>query len=240
MLVTTEWLNEADLSDSTVLAESVARLLDGKKAKDVTIVDIRGKTIIADYFVIASATSTTAVRALVEYACEELEKRDINAAHKDIDPKKSVYQVVSGGNEFIRVGGKEINARAYLSKFNFAGADQEKLCGVLSGGERNRLHLALTLKAEANVLLLDEPTNDIDVNTLRALEEGLENFAGCAVVVSHDRWFLDRICTHILSFEGNSNVVFYEGSYSEYEEYKRKQSGYEEPKRVRYRKLIVD
>ena len=158
--------------------------------------------------------------------------------HKDIDPKKSVYQVVSGGNEFIRVGGKEINARAYLSKFNFAGADQEKLCGVLSGGERNRLHLALTLKAEANVLLLDEPTNDIDVNTLRALEEGLENFAGCAVVVSHDRWFLDRICTHILSFEGNSNVVFYEGSYSEYEEYKRKQSGYEEPKRVRYRKLI--
>ena len=160
--------------------------------------------------------------------------------HKDIDPKKSVYQVVSGGNEFIRVGGKEINARAYLSKFNFAGADQEKLCGVLSGGERNRLHLALTLKAEANVLLLDEPTNDIDVNTLRALEEGLENFAGCAVVVSHDRSFLDRICTHILSFEGNSNVVFYEGSYSEYEEYKRKQSGYEEPKRVRYRKLIVD
>ena len=160
--------------------------------------------------------------------------------HKDIDPEKSVYQVVSGGNEFIRVGGKEINARAYLSKFNFAGADQEKLCGVLSGGERNRLHLALTLKAEANVLLLDEPTNDIDVNTLRALEEGLENFAGCAVVVSHDRWFLDRICTHILSFEGNSNVVFYEGSYSEYEEYKRKQSGYEEPKRVRYRKLIVD
>ena len=136
------------------------------------------------------------------------------------------------------MGGKEINARAYLSKFNFSGSDQEKLCGVLSGGERNRLHLALTLKAEANVLLLDEPTNDIDVNTLRALEEGLENFAGCAVVVSHDRWFLDRICTHILSFEGDSNVVFYEGSYSEYEEYKRKQLGYEEPKRVRYRKLI--
>ena len=158
--------------------------------------------------------------------------------HKDIDPNKTVYQVVSGGNEFIRVGGKEINARAYLSKFNFSGSDQEKLCGVLSGGERNRLHLALTLKAEANVLLLDEPTNDIDVNTLRALEEGLENFAGCAVVVSHDRWFLDRICTHILSFEGDSNVVFYEGSYSEYEEYKRKQLGYEEPKRVRYRKLI--
>ena len=160
--------------------------------------------------------------------------------HKDIDPKKTVYQVVSGGQEFIRVGGKEVNSRAYLSKFNFAGADQEKLCGVLSGGEQNRLHLALTLKAEANVLLLDEPTNDIDVNTLRALEEGLENFAGCAVVVSHDRWFLDRICTHILSFEGDSNVVFYEGSYSEYEEYKRKLLGDVEPKRVRYRKLIVD
>ena len=160
--------------------------------------------------------------------------------HKDIDPKKTVYQVVSGGQEFIRMGGKEVNARAYLSKFNFAGADQEKLCGVLSGGERNRLHLALTLKADANVLLLDKPTNDIDVNTLRALEEGLENFAGCAVVVSHDRWFLDRICTHILSFEGDSNVVFYEGTYSEYEEYKRKTLGDAEPKRVRYRKLIVD
>ena len=160
--------------------------------------------------------------------------------HKDIDPKKTVYQVVSGGQEFIRMGGKEVNARAYLSKFNFAGADQEKLCGVLSGGERNRLHLALTLKADANVLLLDEPTNDIDVNTLRALEEGLENFAGCAVVVSHDRWFLDRICTHILSFEGDSNVVFYEGTYSEYEEYKRKTLGDAEPKRVRYRKLIVN
>ena len=160
--------------------------------------------------------------------------------HKDIDPKKTVYQVVSGGQEFIRMGGKEVNARAYLSKFNFAGADQEKLCGVLSGGERNRLHLALTLKADANVLLLDEPTNDIDVNTLRALEEGLENFAGCAVVVSHDRWFLDRICTHILSFEGDSNVVFYEGTYSEYAEYKRKTLGDAEPKRVRYRKLIVD
>ena len=160
--------------------------------------------------------------------------------HKDIDPKKTVYQVVSGGQEFIRMGGKEVNARAYLSKFNFAGADQEKLCGVLSGGERNRLHLALTLKADANVLLLDEPTNDIDVNTLRALEEGLENFAGFAVVVSHDRWFLDRICTHILSFEGDSNVVFYEGTYSEYEEYKRKTLGDAEPKRVRYRKLIVD
>ena len=160
--------------------------------------------------------------------------------HKDIDPQKSVYQVISGGSEFIRMGGKDVNARAYLSKFNFTGSDQEKPCGVLSGGERNRLHLALTLKADANVLLLDEPTNDIDVNTLRALEEGLENFAGCAAVVSHDRWFLDRICTHILSFEGDSNVVFYEGTYSEYEEYKRKTQGNIEPKRVRYRKLIAD
>ena len=160
--------------------------------------------------------------------------------HKDIDPQKSVYQVISGGSEFIRMGGKDVNARAYLSKFNFTGSDQEKPCGVLSGGERNRLHLALTLKADANVLLLDEPTNDIDVNTLRALEEGLENFAGCAVVVSHDRWFLDRICTHILSFELDSIVVFYEGTYSEYEEYKRKTQGNIEPKRVRYRKLIAD
>lgn len=157
--------------------------------------------------------------------------------HKDIDPEKTVYQVISGGSEFIRVGGKEINARAYLSRFNFAGADQEKRCSVLSGGEKNRLHLAITLKAEANVLLLDEPTNDIDVNTLRALEEGLEGFAGCAVVISHDRWFLDRICTHILSFEGDSVVAYYEGTYSDYEEYKRKQSGYEEPKRIRYRNL---
>ena len=157
--------------------------------------------------------------------------------HKDIDPDKTVYQVISGGHEFVRVGGKEINARAYLARFNFTGADQEKPCNVLSGGERNRLHLAITLKSEANVLLLDEPTNDIDVNTLRALEEGLEVFAGCAVIISHDRWFLDRICTHILSFEGNSEVNYYEGSYSEYEEYKRKQLGFTEPKRIRYRSL---
>lgn len=162
----------------------------------------------------------------------------VDQAHESIDPNKTVYQVVSEGTEFIRVGGKEINSRAYLSRFNFAGADQEKLCGVLSGGERNRLHLALTLKAEANVLLLDEPTNDIDVNTLRALEEGLENFAGCAVVISHDRWFLDRICTHILAFEGNSEVFFFEGSYSEYEENKKARMGNVEPKRVRYKKLM--
>lgn len=162
----------------------------------------------------------------------------VDQMHKDIDPNKTIYEVISGGTEFIRVAGREINARAYLSRFNFTGADQEKLCGVLSGGERNRLHLALTLKSEANVLLLDEPTNDIDVNTLRALEEGLENFAGCAVVISHDRWFLDRICTHILAFEGDSKVFFFEGTYSEYEENKRMRMGDEEPKRIRYRKLI--
>ncbi|GAB6124117.1 energy-dependent translational throttle protein EttA [Dysgonomonas termitidis] len=162
----------------------------------------------------------------------------VDQSHADIDPNKTVYQVISGGSEFVRVGGKDINARAYLSRFNFSGGDQEKLTGILSGGERNRLHLALTLKSEANVLLLDEPTNDIDVNTLRALEEGLENFAGCAVVISHDRWFLDRICTHILAFEGNSEVFFFEGSYSEYEENKKARLGNVEPKRIRYRKLI--
>ena len=163
----------------------------------------------------------------------------VDQSHVDIDPKKTVYQVISGGTEFIRVAGREINARAYLSKFNFTGADQEKLCGILSGGERNRLHLALTLKSEANVLLLDEPTNDIDVNTLRALEEGLDNFAGCAVVISHDRWFLDRICTHIIAFEGDSQVFVFEGSYSEYEENKKMRLGDIEPKRIRYKKLIV-
>lgn len=163
----------------------------------------------------------------------------VDQSHADIDPNKTVYQVISGGTEFIRVGGKEINSRAYLSRFNFAGGDQEKLCGVLSGGERNRLHLALTLKSEANVLLLDEPTNDIDVNTLRALEEGLEGFAGCAVVISHDRWFLDRICTHIIAFEGNSEVFVFEGSYSEYEENKKARLGDEGPKRIRYKKLMA-
>ena len=164
----------------------------------------------------------------------------VDQQHKDLDPAKSVYQVSSGGNELIRLGNRDINARAYLSRFNFSGADQEKLCGMLSGGERNRLHLAMALKEEGNVLLLDEPTNDIDVNTLRALEEGLDDFAGCAVVISHDRWFLDRICTHILAFEGNSEVFFFEGSYSEYEENKMKRLGNEEPKRVRYRKLMED
>ena len=163
----------------------------------------------------------------------------VDQQHTDIDPNKSVFEQISGGTEFIRVAGREINARAYLSRFNFTGADQEKKCGVLSGGERNRLHLALTLKSEANVLLLDEPTNDIDVNTLRALEEGLENFAGCAVVISHDRWFLNRICTHILAYEGDGKVFWFEGSYSEYEENKKMRLGEEacQPKRVKYRGL---
>ena len=164
----------------------------------------------------------------------------VDQVHSNIDPEKTVYETISNGTEYIRVGGREINARAYLSRFNFTGSDQEKKCGVLSGGERNRLHLALTLKSEANVLLLDEPTNDIDVNTLRALEEGLENFAGCAVVISHDRWFLDRICTHIIAFEGDSKVFVFEGSYSEYEENKKMRMGAEalQPKRIRYKKLV--
>ena len=162
----------------------------------------------------------------------------VDQTHKDLDPEKSVYQVISGGNDIFRMGGRDVNARAYLSKFNFSGADQEKKIGVLSGGERNRLHLAMALKEEGNVLLLDEPTNDIDVNTLRALEEGLENFAGCAVVISHDRWFLYRICTHILAFEGDSQVFYFEGSYSEYEENKKARMGDTQPHRIRYRKLI--
>ncbi len=162
----------------------------------------------------------------------------VDQTHAEIDPEKSVYEVISGGNEFIQIGGKLMNARAYVGRFNFNGADQEKKCGVLSGGERNRLHLAMTLKSESNVLLLDEPTNDIDVNTLRALEEGLENFAGCAVIITHDRWFLDRIATHIISFEGDSQVVFFEGSYSDYEENKKKRLGDTGPHRIKYRKLM--
>ena len=162
----------------------------------------------------------------------------VDQAHEAIDPEKTVFEVISGGAEFVQLGGKLVNARAYVGRFNFSGADQEKKCGVLSGGERNRLHLALTLKSEANVLLLDEPTNDIDVNTLRALEDGLEDFAGCAVVITHDRWFLDRVATHILAFEGDSQVVFFEGSYSEYEENKRKRLGEIDPHRLRYRKLM--
>ena len=164
----------------------------------------------------------------------------VDQVHSNIDPEKTVFETISNGTEYIRVGGREINARAYLSRFNFTGSDQEKKCGVLSGGERNRLHLALTLQSEANVLLLDEPTNDIDVNTLRALEEGLENFAGCAVVISHDRWFLDRICTHILAYEGDSKVFWFEGSYSDYEANKRMRLGDDavEPHRVRYKKLM--
>ena len=164
----------------------------------------------------------------------------VDQSHADIKPELSVYQVISQGNELMRLGGRDVNCRAYLSRFNFSGADQEKKCGVLSGGERNRLHLAMALKQEGNVLLLDEPTNDIDVNTLRALEEGLENFAGCAVVISHDRWFLDRICTHILAYEGDGNVFYFEGSYTDYEANKLKRLGLEEPKRIRYRKLMED
>ena len=161
----------------------------------------------------------------------------VDQQHKSIDPDKTVFETVADGNEWVRMGGKDINARSWVSRFNFSGADQEKKCGVLSGGERNRLHLALTLKDEGNVLLLDEPTNDVDVNTIRALEEGLENFAGCAVVVSHDRWFLDRIATHILAFEGDSQVYFFEGSFSEYEENKKQRLGSVEPRRFKYRKL---
>lgn len=162
----------------------------------------------------------------------------VDQQHSEVDPEKSVYEVISGGEEQMMLGGRMINSRAYISRFNFSGTDQSKKAGVLSGGERNRLHLAMTLKSEANVLLLDEPTNDIDVNTLRALEEGLENFAGCAVIISHDRWFLDRVCTHILAFEGDSQVYYFEGSYSEYEENRKKRLGDEGPKRIKYKKLI--
>ena len=162
----------------------------------------------------------------------------VDQQHKSIDPDKTVFQTIADGSDWIRLGKRDVNARAYVSRFNFTGSDQEKRCGVLSGGERNRLHLALTLKDEGNVLLLDEPTNDVDVNTIRALEEGLENFAGCAVVISHDRWFLDRIATHILAFEGDSQIYFFEGTYSEYEENKKKRLGDEEPKRFKYKKLM--
>ena len=162
----------------------------------------------------------------------------VDQQHKSIDPEKTVYETIAENSEYVKLGNKEVNARAYVSRFNFSGADQEKKCGVLSGGERNRLHLALTLKEGANVLLLDEPTNDVDVNTIRALEEGLESFAGCAVIISHDRWFLDRICTHILAFEGDSKVYFYEGTYSEYEENKKMRLGNVEPKKFKYKKLM--
>jgi ATPase subunit of ABC transporter with duplicated ATPase domains len=162
----------------------------------------------------------------------------VDQSHKDVSKEKTVFDVVSNGLEYVEVGNQKINSRAYLSKFNFNGADQNKKVGILSGGERNRLHLAMTLKTEANVLLLDEPTNDIDINTLRALEEGIQNFAGCAVVISHDRWFLDRICTHILAFEGDSHVHWFEGSYSEYEENRKKRMGDSGPKRIKYRKIV--
>jgi len=171
---------------------------------------------------------------------ETVEIGYVDQDHKEMDPEKSIFEVVTGGTEYIEIGNQKINSRAYLSRFNFNGSDQNKKVGVLSGGERNRLHLAMTLKTEANVLLLDEPTNDLDVNTIRALEEGIENFAGCAVIISHDRWFLDRICTHILAFENESQVYWFEGTFSEYEENKKKRLGDEGPKRVRFKKLIVD
>ena len=162
----------------------------------------------------------------------------VDQTHEDLDPNKNVWEVLSGGNEMIDLGDKQMNSRAYVSKFNFSGSDQQKKVGILSGGERNRLHLAMAIKQGANVLLLDEPTNDIDVNTLRSLEEALENFAGCAAVISHDRWFLDRICTHILAFEGDSQVYFFEGSFSEYEENKKKRLGDKGPTRIKYKKLV--
>jgi ATPase subunit of ABC transporter with duplicated ATPase domains len=171
---------------------------------------------------------------------ESVEIGYVDQTHAEIDPEKTVWQVISEGNDQLDIGGALVNSRAYVSKFNFNGSDQQKKCGVLSGGERNRLHLAMTLKTEANVLLLDEPTNDIDVATLRALEEGIMSFAGCAVVISHDRWFLDRICTHILAFEGDSQVVWFEGSYSEYEKNRRERLGTSGPKRIKYRKLVRD
>ncbi|MBS4061876.1 MAG: ATP-binding cassette domain-containing protein, partial [Bacteroidetes bacterium] len=164
----------------------------------------------------------------------------VDQAHEQIDPEKTVFEIISGGHDDIKLGNKAVNSRAYVARFNFSGNDQSKKAGVLSGGERNRMHLAMTLKQEANVLLLDEPSNDIDINTLRALEEGIENFAGCAVVISHDRWFLDRVATHILAFEGNSQVYFFEGSYTEYEENKRKRLGDVGPTRIRYKKLKAD
>lgn len=164
----------------------------------------------------------------------------VDQAHADIDPDKTVWEVISGGNDLLQLGGLSVNSRAYVARFNFSGSDQQKKCSMLSGGEKNRLHLAMTLKEEANVLLLDEPTNDIDVNTLRALEEGLENFAGCAVVITHDRWFLDRVATHILAFEGESRVYWFEGTYSEYEENRKTRLGDSTPKRIHYKKLVAD
>jgi ATPase subunit of ABC transporter with duplicated ATPase domains len=169
---------------------------------------------------------------------ETVESAYLDQEHHQLDPNKSVFEIVTGGTEFFMLGGKQVNSRAYVSKFNFSGGDQEKKVGVLSGGERNRVHLAMTLKMGANLLLLDEPTNDLDVNTMRALEEGLENFAGCAVIISHDRWFLDRIATHILAFEGDSQVYWFEGNYSDYEENRKKRMGDITPKRIRYKKLV--
>jgi sulfate-transporting ATPase len=238
--------NGPRLGDKVIVAEKVSKAFDDKLLFDdfsfslppAGIVGIIGPN---------GAGKTTLFRMIMGHQNSDSGNFDIgdtvkigyvDQAHEEIDPEKSVYEVISGGNELLQIGGKTMNARAYTGRFNFSGADQEKKCGVLSGGERNRLHLAMTLKSESNVLLLDEPTNDIDVNTLRALEEGLENFAGCAVIITHDRWFLDRVATHIIAFEGDSNVVFFEGGYTEYEENKKTRLGDEGPKRIKYRKLI--
>ncbi|PLX09505.1 MAG: energy-dependent translational throttle protein EttA [Marinilabiliales bacterium] len=237
--------NGPRLGEKVIVAEKVSKAFDDKllfedfsfSLPPAGIVGIIGPN---------GAGKTTLFRMIMEHESADSGVFDIgetvkigyvDQAHAEIDPEKSVYEVISGGNELLQIGGKTMNARAYTGRFNFGGADQEKKCGVLSGGERNRLHLAMTLKSESNVLLLDEPTNDIDVNTLRALEEGLENFAGCAVIITHDRWFLDRVATHIIAFEGDSNVVFFEGGYTEYEENKKKRLGDVGPKRIKYRKL---
>ena len=239
--------NGPRLGDKVVVAEKVSKAFDDKllfedfsfSLPPAGIVGIIGPN---------GAGKTTLFRMIMEHESadsgnfeigESVKIGYVDQAHEEIDPEKSVYEVISGGNEFLQIGSKIMNARAYTGRFNFSGADQEKKCGVLSGGERNRLHLAMTLKSESNVLLLDEPTNDIDVNTLRALEEGLENFAGCAVIITHDRWFLDRVATHIIAFEGDSNVVFFEGGYTEYEENKKKRLGDVGPKRIKYRKLKI-
>jgi len=238
--------NGPRLGDKVVVANNISKSFDNKilfenfsfSLPPAGIVGIIGPN---------GAGKTTLFRMIMEMANpdngsfeigETVKIGYVDQSHADIDPEKTVFQVISGGTEFLQIGGKMMNSRAYVGRFNFSGADQEKKCKILSGGERNRLHLALTLKSESNVLLLDEPTNDIDVNTLRALEEGLENFAGCAVIITHDRWFLDRIATHIIAFEGDSQVIFFEGSYSDYEENKKKRMGDIGPHRIKYRKLL--
>jgi len=231
------------------LTDFKVRILDGGEATGaVTRVLLSASDGLGDWTTIGvspniieaawRALEESIVYGLLRSPVETVEVGYVDQRHKEIDPEKSVWEVVSGGNDQLEIGGSLVNSRAYVSKFNFAGSDQQKKCGILSGGERNRLHLAMTLKTEANVLLLDEPTNDIDVGTLRALEEGIMSFAGCAVVISHDRWFLDRICTHILAFEGDSQVVWLEGTYSQYEANRKERLGDSGPKRIKYRKLV--